>query len=167
MFGDKVPSQLPSWGGDVWARLVPGSIRPWVLAGIDLVGTSASCSGTVPVGQAGVITSIRVLVGYSATAALTKVYELDWTKCTVEVIVAGASWTVDGSILVPGPMSYLSQPVVTLSQAQFPLELPLPCPIVLSQTQQISVTSGGVWPTGCAVLQLWATGYLGTPGPSK
>ena len=61
MFGDKVPSQLPSWGGDVWARLVPGSIRPWVLAGIDLVGTSASCSGTVPVGQADVEVQLDVL----------------------------------------------------------------------------------------------------------
>lgn len=158
---------LPNMGGDVWARLVPGSIRPWVVAGIDPVGTVATATGTVPVGMAGVITSIRGCVGYSATAALTKVFELDWTKCEAEVTVAGLSWTIEGSLLVPGPTSYLSQPVVTLSQAQVWFELPLPAPIVLTQTQELSIVTGGVWPTGTAVLQVWGIGYLGTPGPGK
>ena len=160
-------AQLPNMGGDVWARLVPGSLRPWIITGADLVGVAATASRTVPVGQAGVITRIHALVGYSATAANTKVYMSDWTKCTLEVLVAGLSWTVTGTNLVPGTPSWISNPVVTLTQSQVPLELPLSAPIVLSQNQTISLASGGVWPTECAILQLWASGYLGTPGPGK
>lgn len=163
-----LPNDLPHLGGDVWARLVPGSLRPWILVGSDTIGTSATATGTVPVGMAGVITELRGVIGYTQAAGAAKINDLDWSGATLSVTVAGVPWTIDGTLVVPNPtLSALANLTAASIQAQFGWSLPLPAPIVLSQAQTITVATGGTWPHDCAVVQVWAIGYLGTPGVRK
>lgn len=152
----------------MWGRLAPASLRPWVIAGADLVATTATATGTVPVGMAGVITRIFGVIGYTQAAGVAKINDLDWTEATVAVTVAGVPWTIDGTLVVPAPITTLANLTAASIQGQFGFALPLGgAPIVLTQQQTITLATGGTWPHDCAVTQIWGIGYLGTPRSGK